>query len=294
MRYIRILLLLLSVQVYAQIQVKEPIRFLALGDSYTIGESVNYNERWPSKLYDSLGNLGVDQDTLVYVAATGWTTSNLKYAIDNRSLTNDFNLVSLLIGVNNQYQRKSFSLYEKEFPELIELALSFVNNDTNQLFVVSIPDYAYTPFGRGNQNISIALDRYNQFANDYCDSLGITFYNITDISRKGLEQTNLVANDNLHPSAVQYEIWVDLIMATYSKSPLTSTKQKSHKSLRIFPNPVENTLFIEGEKTSYKIYNKFGVLVQQGTSNKAINVSRLLPGVYSIEMKNKNETFIKR
>ena len=137
------LLLLLSVQVYAQIQVKEPIRFLALGDSYTIGESVNYNERWPSKLYDSLGNLGVDQDTLVYVAATGWTTSNLKYAIDNRSLTNDFNLVSLLIGVNNQYQRKSFSLYEKEFPELIELALSFVNNDTFESSFIFFPIHIY-------------------------------------------------------------------------------------------------------------------------------------------------------
>ena len=175
---------------------------LALGDSYTIGESVCETCRFPEQLKDSL-KLNFDSEisfTLKIIARTGWTTSNLINAIETENIENNYDLVTLLIGVNNQYQNRPFSLYETEFPELVNTAISKAKSDKNNVIVVSIPDYAFTPFGNGNSNISTEIDQYNNFAKNYCATNNISYLNITDITRAGLINPNFVASDGLHPS----------------------------------------------------------------------------------------------
>lgn len=192
------------------------INYLALGDSYTKGEAVCDNCKFPSQLKDSLKNY-INQNELVnlkVIAQTGWTTTNLKTAINNENLSNEYDLVTLLIGVNNQYQNKPFSLYEQEFPELLNTSIQLAKGDLNRVIVVSIPDYAYTLFGQsGNEDfISNQIDQYNLFAKNYATSQGVTFVNITDITRQGLENPNLVAYDNLHPSELAYTKFVERIL----------------------------------------------------------------------------------
>lgn len=190
--------------------------YLALGDSYTIGQSVCETCRFPAQLSRSLGNLNVSNTySLKIIAQTGWTTSNLISAINAQNPTSNYDLVTLLIGVNNQYQNRDFSLYEKEFPELMNKAIALAKGDKTNVIVVSIPDYAYTPFGQtsGNQTtISTEIDRYNAFAKRYCEENMIVFINITDITRQGLTNKNLVAQDGLHPSEVAYSLFVERIL----------------------------------------------------------------------------------
>lgn len=145
------------------------------------------------------------------IAQTGWTTTHLKNAIAAQNPANNYDLVTLLIGVNNQYQNKPFSLYEQEFPELVNIAIEKAKGNKNNVIVVSIPDYAYTPFGNGNTTISAQIDIYNAFAENYCIQNNITFVNITDITREGLAQPTLVANDGLHPSDLAYFRFVERI-----------------------------------------------------------------------------------
>jgi lysophospholipase L1-like esterase len=130
-------------------------------------------------------------------------------------LTPNYDLVTLLIGVNNQYQNKAFSVYEKEFPELVNKAIALAKGDKSNLIVVSIPDYAYTPTGQrlGNpEKISTEIDNYNAFAQQYCLANKIEFVFITDITRKGLQNPLLVASDGLHPSELAYSYFVERIL----------------------------------------------------------------------------------
>ncbi|WP_370226455.1 SGNH/GDSL hydrolase family protein [Mesoflavibacter sp.] len=188
-------------------------RLLSLGDSYTIGESVCETCRFPEQLKDSLiNNTENTAFNLKVVATTGWTTTNLLNGISNENLPNNYDLVTLLIGVNNQYQGKDFSIYETEFPELVDIAITKAKGDKNRVIVVSIPDYAFTPFGNGNTTISSEIDTYNAFAENYCNANNITFVNITDITRNGLEDTDLVASDGLHPSEKAYSLFVERLL----------------------------------------------------------------------------------
>ncbi|MCB9235593.1 MAG: SGNH/GDSL hydrolase family protein [Bacteroidia bacterium] len=191
----------------------KPVRFLALGDSYTIGESVATNNRWPLQLANQLKASSVQVDTLQIIATTGWTTRDLLNGISAANPPENFNLVSLLIGVNNQYQGKNFHQYLSEFPLLLNQAIRLAGGDTSAVFVVSIPDYAYTPFGGGNAGISSEIDQYNAAAQEMCGQYGIPFIDITPISREGLQRPELVARDGLHPSGIQYREWVELIRA---------------------------------------------------------------------------------
>lgn len=191
------------------------VSYIALGDSYTIGQSVCVSCRFPEQLKKNLEttipSLLVD---LKIIAQTGWTTSNLINAIKEQQPTNNYNLVTLLIGVNNQYQNREFSIYEREFPQLAQTAISLAKGNKDNVIVVSIPDYAYTPFGQQfgtPTKISTEIDRYNAFAKSYCEANGITFINITDITRQGLKETYLVAIDGLHPSEKTYSLFVDRI-----------------------------------------------------------------------------------
>ncbi|MTE26325.1 SGNH/GDSL hydrolase family protein [Winogradskyella ouciana] len=201
----------------ADLQQVTTYRILSLGDSYTIGESVCDSCRFPEQLKDSLIQNLTEQITinLDVVAQTGWTTTNLKSAIEIADLASEYDLITLLIGVNNQYQGKPFSLYEEEFPELVNTALEFVNNDKARIIVVSIPDYAFTPFGQNSGNpetTSEEIDMYNTFAEDYCNNNNITFINITDITREGLNNSDLVASDGLHPSELAYTQFVERLL----------------------------------------------------------------------------------
>src|SRR5688572_15330766 len=138
---------------------------------------------------DSLESRGFAIDTLRIIAATGWRTDNLINAIRNQNLEEqEYNLVSLLIGVNNQYQNRPFSQYVTEFPTLLDSAIRYADGHASHVFVVSIPDYAFTPFGQ-NLNpaeISMEIDQYNAFNQQVADSMGVAYFDITPISRQGL------------------------------------------------------------------------------------------------------------
>ena len=188
-------------------------KILSLGDSYTIGQSVCETCRFPEQLKSNLEtNFPLSSFELQIIARTGWTTTSLIGAINNENPQDNFDIVTLLIGVNNQYQNKPFSIYEKEFPELVNTAIIKAKGDSNRVVVISIPDYAYTPFGNGNTSISQEIDSYNSFARNYCIQNTIPFINITDITRQGLDNPNLVASDNLHPSELAYSKFVERIL----------------------------------------------------------------------------------
>lgn len=197
----------------AVVPVFKKVKILSLGDSYTIGQSVCETCKFPSQLVSELkkenSRLQID---LKVIATTGWTTTNLLDAINNEDLSTDYTLTTLLIGVNNQFQKKPFSLFEKEFPELVTLAAKAAQGNLNRLIVLSIPDYAFTPFGQGNTNITQELNQYNTYIENYCLDRGISFVNITDITRLGLSNPDLVANDGLHPSALAYQKFVERLL----------------------------------------------------------------------------------
>jgi len=192
--------------------VSSSINYLALGDSYTIGQSVCETCRFPEQLKTSLKSIYPETSfSLKVIAATGWTTSNLISAINTQNPDSNYDLVTLLIGVNNQYQGRDFSIYEKEFPQLITKSIALAKGDKKNVIVLSIPDYAYTPFGKMSMNpekISSEINQYNTFAEKYCIMNGITFVSITDITRQGLNNPALVASDGLHPSESAYKMFV--------------------------------------------------------------------------------------
>jgi len=216
------LLLLLSFQPKPSLveqQSQKTFKYLALGDSYTKGESVPLNKSFPYQLLDGLKKSSTIKDGEVkIIAQTGWTTTNLKNAIENDNDKGKYDLVTLLIGVNNQYQNKPITLYEKEFTELLETAIKMAGGDKNKVVVVSIPDYGYTPFGSDNQaNISKGIDVYNNTCKEITIKKAITFVDITPISRKAKSQPELVAADGLHPSSIMYKQWVDLMLPDMKK-----------------------------------------------------------------------------
>lgn len=188
----------------------DSIDYLALGDSYTIGQSVDSVEKWPIQLVELLKNDGFRVRELKVIARTGWTTTNLIKAI-TAAEPKQYKLVSLLIGVNNQYQRKPFELFETEFEQLIKTAIDLAGGKEN-VFVVSIPDYGVTPFGAGNSySIARELYRYNSYMEVRCTELEIQFIDITTISRRLGDEEGALAPDNLHPSGEQYRQWVEVI-----------------------------------------------------------------------------------
>lgn len=195
----------------------DSIAYLALGDSYTIGQSVGINERYPVQLADALREDSFKIKAVDIVAQTGWTTADLQTGIDNTTLRGRYDLVSLLIGVNNQFQGLSIETYKTEFRALLNQAIAFAGGDKSKVFVVSIPDYAFTPFGNGNANISQGIDDFNAAHKAIVETFDIQYFDITPISRNGLVNPALVASDGLHPSGEQYRQWVALMLADVKK-----------------------------------------------------------------------------
>lgn len=214
MKLIFPLLLLLSSSTMGQLIIEDNIKFLALGDSYTIGESVIANDRWPEQLIDSLSARGLDYIDTKIIAVTGWRTDNLQAAIHDAKLKDEFTLVSLLIGVNNFYQGKSVESYIPEFEAILQKAIELAGGIKSRVFVLSIPDYGYTPFGKGNlEAIRQGIDAFNAANETITKNAGVKYINITDISRRGLDEPDLVAFDGLHPSGKMYAEWVKKILS---------------------------------------------------------------------------------
>ncbi|MBT9545386.1 MAG: SGNH/GDSL hydrolase family protein [Candidatus Sericytochromatia bacterium] len=190
-------------------------RFLALGDSYTIGESVAEKERWPMQLTTGLRNRGMeDLNDPEIIATTGWTTRDLLDAMQGSQLTPPYDLVSLLIGVNNQYQGRSQEEYAQEFELLLRQAIELAGMRKNRVFVLSIPDWGVTPFAEGRDRAQIAseIDAFNRINARLSYQYGVQYIAITAISREAGKHASLNAADGLHPSADMYRRWVDVLI----------------------------------------------------------------------------------
>lgn len=191
-----------------------PLRYLALGDSYTIGEGVPEQERWPVLLANAI-NTAATYHLLppTIVAQTGWTTAELETALQGRQdLGGGYDLVSLLIGVNNQYRGQDIWRYEEELNRLLSFATAQSDRGAEGVFVVSIPDYAFTPFGGRNPAITKGVNAFNAVARARCSALGIPFLDITPLSRSAPDDPTWLAADRLHPSGLQYRSWVEAVI----------------------------------------------------------------------------------
>lgn len=185
--------------------------FLALGDSYTIGESVDQNQRWPVQLADALQDKGIAMEKPRIIARTGWTTEDLKKAIASEDLSPPYDLVSLLIGVNDQYQGFDIKDYPGNFRYLLKKAISLAGGNPQKVLVLSIPDYSVTPFARKKNPSRIAreLKKYNAINKAISDSLNVHYVDITPISKGAAQDSTLLAPDQLHPSGIMYQHWIN-------------------------------------------------------------------------------------
>ena len=274
-----------------ELRIAEPVRFLALGDSYTIGASVPPEDRWPQQLYDSLVRRGYDTEGLTIIARSGWTTDDLEEGISNQNPPSDYNLVSLLIGVNDQYQGFDTGWYKPRFEKLLLKAIELAGGNINAVFVLSIPDYAYTPFGNGSRSISEEIDAFNNVNASIAQSYDIAYFDITPISREGLAKPGLVAQDGLHPSGLMYSKWVSMILEDLRVEDVTSLNGiLPEKEVPVVaPNPTVDSVDFMFKDFKHKInhisiYNNSGYLIaslrSKGRSTISFNTSDLTAGLY--------------
>lgn len=202
------------------------IRYLALGDSYTIGESASVDERWPVQLTTLLREYGFPMAEPIIIAQTGWSTDELLADIERENPEGTFELVSLLIGVNDQYRGRDFREYRKEFRMLLQQAIKFAGGDARRVIVLSIPDWGVMPFAEGRDHGKIAgeIDQFNAVGREETDGAGALYIDITSESRKVSQDCRLIAADGLHPSGKMYETWACLALpmalsALMTKSP---------------------------------------------------------------------------
>ena len=191
-----------------------PATFLALGDSYTIGEGVDANERWPAQLARRLGALGATVAEPVVVARTGWTTDELSAAMDAATLFPPYDLVTLLIGVNNQYRGRALENYRDEFALLLARACDLARTGARGVVVVSIPDWGVTRFAgdRDARRIGADIDAFNAAARAIAKAASVAFVDVTAASREAGDAQAMLVGDGLHPSAAQYALWADEIL----------------------------------------------------------------------------------
>lgn len=194
---------------------KNKLTYLALGDSYTIGEAVEQSESFPYQLVEILNAQNFQFENPKIIAKTGWTTDELRHAIQQEQVVETFDLVTLLIGVNNQYRGYAQETYRKEFAELLELAIGFAGGGKNKVYVISIPDWGVTEFakqsGRDLQTISNEIDAFNTINRQEAEAKQVTYVDITPISRQAIKKQTLIASDGLHPSGKMYGEWAKLL-----------------------------------------------------------------------------------
>lgn len=194
----------------------QSIRFLALGDSYTIGEGVPPDECWPIQLAQALQAVGEPVDDPIIIARTGWTTGELHVGIRETVPAGNFELVSLQIGVNNQYRGSDLETYRNELHDLLVIATGFAGGDVSRVMLLSIPDWGVTPFAEGHDREQIAaeIDAFNAANRAECNHLGARYMDVTPISRLAGQDASLMAPDGLHPSGKMYAAWVEKILPT--------------------------------------------------------------------------------
>jgi lysophospholipase L1-like esterase len=197
-----------------------PAEYLVLGDSYSIGEGVAEGERWPAQLVAALHSRGITFAPPHYIARTGWTTDELSAAIDAEEqagkLHPPYRLVTLLVGVNDQYRGRPVSEFKPQFSTLLDRAIGFAGGDASHVLVLSIPDWGVTPFarasGRDRTQVARELDAYNDASRELCVARGVRWIDITWMTRGEGADTDVV-DDGLHPSPAMYSRWVARLMA---------------------------------------------------------------------------------
>ena len=191
----------------------QPVRYLALGDSYTIGESVAEEERWPNQLV-ALVNSPKEIDVTI-IARTGWTTSELWQGIQAANPQGTYDMVSLLIGVNNQYRGYDINEYREEFRFLLEKSIEYAGGNPEHVIVLSIPDWGVTPFAWGKDTTQIAadIDAYNAINLEESQKAGVHYVDVTPVSREAVNDPTLIAGDGLHPSGKMYAEWAKLALS---------------------------------------------------------------------------------
>jgi lysophospholipase L1-like esterase len=185
-------------------------RYLALGDSYTIGESVSVEDRWPNQLATLLESESIKTEVTI-IARTGWTTSELWQGIQAEEMEPPYDLVSLLIGVNNQYRGYAINEYRDQFNFLLHKSIEYAGGDANRVLVLSIPDWGATPFasGRDREQIAREIDEFNLVNREMSEIAGAHYVDVTPISREVVNDIALIATDGLHPSGKMYALWAE-------------------------------------------------------------------------------------
>ena len=185
-------------------------KYLALGDSYTIGQGVPPDERYPVQTKKWLVDNGIPgiADPQI-IATSGWTTANLQTAIINQNPTGPYDAVSLLIGVNDQYREMDTAGYRNRFTELLQQSISLANNLPSHVFVLSIPDYSVTPFAMfyDVDKIKKQIDEFNGINKQISLSFNVQYLDITPSTREAKNNLALLCSDGLHPSGLEYNKW---------------------------------------------------------------------------------------
>ena len=187
--------------------------YLALGDSYTIGESVPLEKNFPHQVVELLRKEKINIDAPAIVAKTGWTTDELQEQLSRVRLAVPFDFVTLLIGVNNQYRGRSGAEYAQQFEELLQQAIGYAADKPNHVIVLSIPDWGVTPFAkdRDKNKIATEIDAFNAINESLAKKYKVHYINITPLTREAATDKTLVAEDGLHPSAKDYARWVEQV-----------------------------------------------------------------------------------
>ncbi|WP_455423685.1 SGNH/GDSL hydrolase family protein [Chloracidobacterium validum] len=190
------------------------MRYLALGDSYTIGEGVADSERFPEQLCAALRRQGRTVAPPQVIARTGWTTDELTAAIAADRPSGTFDLVTLLIGVNDQYRRRTPEEYRPQFRAVLAQAVEFAGGRAARVIVISIPDWCVTPFAAAQhrQDEGSSIDQFNAVNREEALAVGAHYVEVTSISRRAAQDRSWLAADGLHPSGRMYAAWVEALL----------------------------------------------------------------------------------
>lgn len=199
----------------AQVTQYDSVRYLALGDSYTVGRNVEQAQSFPYQLTAKLNQKHILTAAPTLIAQNGWRTDELLKGIEAQAENNIYDVVTLLIGVNNQYQNKDIEVYRTEFASILNKAIALAKGNPKRVFVLSIPDWGVTPFANGRNQAKIAadIDAYNEINKQATKTAGAKYIDVTELSRIGGDALEYVTTDKLHPSAKMYSWWVDRLLS---------------------------------------------------------------------------------
>lgn len=198
------------------------LTLLSLGDSYTIGHAVPEDQNYPHQLSALLNSKGLNVAPPMIIATSGWTTSDLISGIQAATVTKKYDIVTLLIGVNNEYREYPIDTYRREFRKLLKTAVTFAGGNAAHVFVLSIPDWGATPFGerdgRNVESVAKDIDAYNAINKEETAQVGANYTDVNPESKKATSDLSLVAQDGLHPSGMMYKEWVALLAPAILKT----------------------------------------------------------------------------